>query len=71
MSLLVEEPIDEDLLTEAQRQLAAPSRNAAINQCLRRVVEIERQKRHDALDELQRMHDEGLFDCGRLDAADE
>jgi Arc/MetJ family transcription regulator len=68
---VAEPDLDEDLLTEAQRQIAGSSRNATLNEALRRLVEEERAKRQAALERLQRMHDEGLFDYSRLDAADE
>ena len=67
----VSEPeVDQDLLAEAQRQIAAGSPNAAINEALRRLVEQERAKRRTALEAARRMADEGLFDFSRLDAAD-
>jgi len=66
-----EEEIDGELLAEAQRQISAPSLNAAINEALRRLVDQEREKRRAALERLQRMHDEGLFDYNRLEAVDE
>jgi Arc/MetJ family transcription regulator len=63
--------IDGDLLEEAQRQISAPSSNAAINEALRRLVEEEREKRRAARAELERMYDEGAFDFSQLDAAEE
>ncbi|MEU8608973.1 type II toxin-antitoxin system VapB family antitoxin [Actinoplanes sp. NPDC048791] len=70
-SPITEEEIDAELLAEAQRQISAPSLNAAINEALRRLVEEERGKRRAAMERLQRMHDEGLFDYSQLDAAEE
>jgi Arc/MetJ family transcription regulator len=70
-SPITEEEIDAELLAEAQRQISAPSLNAAINEALRRLVEEERGKRRAAMERLQRMHDEGLFDYSHLDAAEE
>jgi Arc/MetJ family transcription regulator len=70
-SPITEEEIDAELLFEAQRHLSAPSRNATINEALHRLVEEERGKRRAALERLQRMHDEGLFDYSRLDAVEE
>ena len=70
-SPVTETEIDSELLAEAQRQISAPSLNAAINEALRRMVEEERGKRRAALERLQRMHDEGLFDYSRLDVAEE
>jgi Arc/MetJ family transcription regulator len=65
-----EPEIDEELLTEAQRQLGLSSRNEAINAGLLRVVTEERARRRQALERLQRMSDEGLFDYSALDEAD-
>lgn len=65
-----EPEIDEELLIEAQRQLGLVSRNEAINAGLRRVVEQERARRRRALEELQRMSDEGVFDYAALDELD-
>ena len=66
-----EPEVDEDLLVEAQRQIAASSRNAAINEALRRLVEDERAKRRAARERLQQMDDQGLLDYSQLDAAEE
>ncbi|MGX6601135.1 type II toxin-antitoxin system VapB family antitoxin [Micromonosporaceae bacterium Da 78-11] len=70
-SPITEPEIDEDLLAEAQRQLTAPTANAAINEALRRLVEQERAKRLAALAKLHEMHDEGRFDYSQLDAVEE
>jgi Arc/MetJ family transcription regulator len=68
----VSEPeVDQDLLQEAQRQIAAATPNDAINEALRRLVEQERAKRRAALEAARRMADEGLLDFSRLDAADQ
>lgn len=66
-----EPDVDEGLLVEAQRQIAASSRNAAINEALRRLVEEERAKRRAARERLQQMDEEGLLDYSQLDAAEE
>jgi Arc/MetJ family transcription regulator len=63
--------VDQNLLAEAQRHLSAASRNAAINEALRRLVDEERAKRRKALEASQRMADEGLLDFSRLEAADQ
>ena len=63
-----EPEIDGALLAEAQRQISAPSLNAAINEALRRLVEEERAKRRAALAKLQEMYDEGVFDFSQFDA---
>lgn len=66
-----EPEIDEELLVEAQRQISAPFRNSAINEALRRLVEEERGKRREAMEQLRRLNDEGAFDYDALDAADQ
>jgi Arc/MetJ family transcription regulator len=66
-----EPEIDEELLAEAQRQLGLTSRNEALNAGLRRVVEQERARRRAALERMQQMSDEGLFDYSALDEVDE
>jgi Arc/MetJ family transcription regulator len=63
--------VDVELLEEAQRQIAASSPNAAINEALRRLVEQERQKRQDARARLREMYEAGEFDFSQLKAAEE
>jgi hypothetical protein len=65
-----DEPIDEELLAEAQRQLGLSSPNAAINEMLRTGVEAARQRRRDAYDNLQRMVAEGGMDFAAIDDID-
>jgi predicted component of type VI protein secretion system len=65
-----DEPIDEELLAEAQRHLGL-SADGAVNEALRRLVDEERGKRHAAQEHLWTMFDEGAFDFSKLDAADE
>ena len=64
------EQIDEELLVEAQRQIAVASPNAAINEALRRLVKEERTRRRRALERTQQMADEGLLDFSKLDDVD-
>lgn len=66
-----EPAIDEELLEEAQRHLGASSRNEAINAALREYVDQQRARRRRALENLQRMADEGVFDDSRLSEVDE
>jgi Arc/MetJ family transcription regulator len=67
-----EEPaIDEELLEEAQRHLGTTSRNEAINAALRDFVDQQRARRRRALENLQRMADEGVFDGSRPGEVDE
>ncbi|MFF5227578.1 type II toxin-antitoxin system VapB family antitoxin [Dactylosporangium sp. NPDC000521] len=63
--------IDEELLEEAQRHLGTSSRNEAINAALREFVDQQRARRRRALENLQRMADEGVFDDSRLSEVDE
>lgn len=51
--------IDAELLAEAQRQISAPSPDAAVEEALQRLVETERAKRQAALDALRKMVDSG------------
>jgi Arc/MetJ family transcription regulator len=65
-----ESEIDEDLLAEAQRGLGTSSRNETVNAALREYVMQKRARRREALAELRRMSDEGVFDYSRLDELD-
>jgi Arc/MetJ family transcription regulator len=66
-----EEPaIDEEMLAEAQRHLNGASPNEAINEALREFIEGWRGRRRRALEELQRLADEGAFDDSRLSEVD-
>jgi Arc/MetJ family transcription regulator len=67
----IELGVDAELLLEAQRQIGAASPDAAVDEALRRLVDLEREKRRAALEKLQQMHDEGRFDFDELDAAEE
>jgi Arc/MetJ family transcription regulator len=66
-----ESDVDEDLLAEAQRQIAAPSRSATINAALRLLVEQERTKRGEALEEARRMVRDGEVEFLPLDSVDQ
>ena len=70
MERRIEAEIDEELLAEAQRGLGTSSRNETINALLRQYVEEKRERRREALAELRRMSDEGLFDYDALDEVD-
>jgi Arc/MetJ family transcription regulator len=65
-----EPQIDAELLEEAQRQTGAAWPNEAINVALRELVEDRRARRRRALEELQRMAEEGGFDWDAVDEAD-
>lgn len=64
-----EQSIDEELLEEAMRGTGVP-RNETINILVRAYVMEKRKLRREALEELRRMSDEGLFDYSRLDEID-
>jgi Arc/MetJ family transcription regulator len=63
--------IDRELLEEAERQISAPSANAAINEALRRLVEAERARRHAAGEALHQMVQNGELDFRPLHETDE
>ena len=69
--------INAALLEEAQRQISAPSPDAAIEEALRRLVEAEREKRRAAGAAIDRMIESGeltfrpLGDLDKLDEVDE
>jgi Arc/MetJ family transcription regulator len=65
-----EPAIDEELLEEAQRGLGTSSRNETVNAALLHYVKEKRERRRAALNRLQQMADEGLFDYDALDEAD-
>jgi Arc/MetJ family transcription regulator len=65
-----EPAIDEEPLDEAQRHLGTTSRNEAINAALRDFVDQQRARRRAALEDLQRMSDEGVFNYDALDEVD-
>lgn len=65
-----EPDVDEELLAEAMRGVGTSSRNETLNAALRYYVETKRARRRHALEDLQRMADEGVFDFSRLDELD-
>jgi Arc/MetJ family transcription regulator len=58
--------VDEDLLSEATTALGTASEQDTVNEALRRAIEPARERRRRALENLQRMADEGAFDFDRL-----
>ncbi|MEV4133606.1 DUF2191 domain-containing protein [Dactylosporangium sp. NPDC049742] len=62
--------LDRELLAEAQRHLGGASEVAAMNAALLQYVEGWRARRRSALERLQQMSDEGLFDFSALDEID-
>jgi hypothetical protein len=65
-----EPEIDADLLEEAQRHIGAAWPNEAINAALLAFVEDWRARRRRALENLQRMADEGGYDWDAVDEVD-
>jgi Arc/MetJ family transcription regulator len=63
--------IDEDLLAEATIALGTSTKKDTVTESLRRTVEESRTRRRRALESLQRMADEGVFDFDRLAELDE
>jgi Arc/MetJ family transcription regulator len=66
-----EPAVDEELLAEAMRGAATSSRNEALNAALRQYVEAKRAQRRQALADVRRMSDEGLFDYDAINEVDE
>jgi Arc/MetJ family transcription regulator len=66
-----EPEVDEELLAEAMRSAGTSSLNETLNTALRFYVEAKRAQRRQALENLQRMADEGVFDFSRLEELDQ
>jgi Arc/MetJ family transcription regulator len=58
--------VDEDLLAEASTALGTSTKKDTVNEALRRAVEVSRERRRRALEDLQRLADEGAFDFDRI-----
>jgi Arc/MetJ family transcription regulator len=63
--------IDDDLLDEATTALGTATKKDTVNEALRQAVETSRERRRRALQELQRMADEGAFNFDRIAELDE
>jgi Arc/MetJ family transcription regulator len=63
--------VDDDLLAEATVALGTATKKYTINEALRSVVAASRERRGRALEDLQRLADEGLIDFDRIAALDE
>jgi Arc/MetJ family transcription regulator len=63
--------VDDDLLAEATAELGTSTKKDTVNEALRAVVETARERRRRALEDLQRMADEGLIDFDRIAELDE
>jgi Arc/MetJ family transcription regulator len=66
-----EPEIDEELLAEAMRGVGTRWRNRAINAALAEYVLAKRARRRQALENLRKMSDEGVFDYDALDEVDQ
>jgi Arc/MetJ family transcription regulator len=63
--------VDEDLLAEASTALGTSTKKDTVNEALRQAVEVSRERRRRALEDLQRLADEGGFDFDRIAELDE
>ena len=62
--------VDENLLDEASTALGTASKKDTVNEALRKVVNDSRERRAQALGNLQRIADEGGFHFELLDELD-
>jgi Arc/MetJ family transcription regulator len=62
--------VDEELLAEATAALGTSTNNDTVNEVLRLVVETTRERRRRALEDLQRIADEGGIDFDRIAEVD-
>lgn len=63
--------IDEELLEEATTAFGTATKKDTINEALRLSVEVTRERRRRAREDLQRIVDEGGFDFDRIAELDE
>jgi Arc/MetJ family transcription regulator len=63
--------IDDDLLDQATTALGTSTKKDTVNEALRLAVQTMRERRRQALENLQRIADEGGFDFDRIAALDE
>ncbi len=63
--------VDEELLAEASTALGTSTKKDTVNEALRQAVEVSRERRRRALEDLQRLADEGAFDFDRIAELDE
>lgn len=63
--------VDDDLLAEASAALGTSTKKDTVNEALRAVVETTRERRRRALEDLQRLADEGGIDFDRIAELDE
>jgi Arc/MetJ family transcription regulator len=62
--------VDEDLLAEATTALGTTTKKDTVNEALRQAVESSRERRRLALEDFQRLVDEGGVDVDRLGEID-
>jgi len=62
--------LDDDLLDEATTALGTTTKRDTVNGALRKVVDESRARRAEALENLQRIADEGGFDFDRYEELD-
>jgi Arc/MetJ family transcription regulator len=63
--------VDEELLAEASTALGTSTKKDTVNEALRRAVEVSRERRRRARENLQRLADEGAIDFDRIAELDE
>jgi Arc/MetJ family transcription regulator len=63
--------IDDELLDEATTALGTATKKDTVNEALRQAVELSRERRRRALENLQQMADEGAFAFDRIAELDE
>ena len=63
--------LDEDLLDEATRALGTSTKKETVTEALRLAIAQSRARRTAAVENLQRIADDGGFDFDRLDELDE
>ena len=63
--------IDDQLLAEATTALGTTTKKDTINEALRQAVEVTRERRRRALEDLQQLADEGGINFDRIAELDE
>jgi Arc/MetJ family transcription regulator len=63
--------VDDDLLAEATAALGTSTKKDTVNEALRLAVETTRERRRSALEDLQRIADEGGFNFDQIAELDE
>ena len=63
--------VDDELLAEATAALGTTTKKDTINEALRQAVKATRERRRQALEDLQQLADEGGIDFDRIAELDE